>query len=72
MDRSKLDQISTHKTGLDCLTMQGNPPVPPLCPDCRKPMKLVRTIPRLGALPEMFGFYCASCHQAETIEHRED
>ena len=32
--------------------MQGYPPVPPVCPECRKPMKLVRTIPRLGALRE--------------------
>jgi len=32
-------------------------------------MVLVRTIPRLGALPELFGFYCAPCHRAETIEH---
>jgi hypothetical protein len=30
---------------------------------------LVRTIPRLGALPELFGFYCARCRRAETIEH---
>jgi len=30
-------------------------------------MKLVRTIPRLGALPEIFVFYCAGCQQAETI-----
>jgi hypothetical protein len=32
-------------------------------------MVLVRTIPRLGALPELFGFYCARCRRAETIEH---
>jgi hypothetical protein len=32
-------------------------------------MKLVRTIPRLGSLPELFGSYCAHCHQAETIEY---
>jgi hypothetical protein len=32
-------------------------------------MVLVRTIPRLGALPELFGFYCAPCRRAETIEH---
>jgi hypothetical protein len=30
-------------------------------------MKLVRTIPRLGALPEMFGFYCAPCNRAPCV-----
>jgi len=40
--------------------MQGYPPGPPVCPECRKPMKLVRTIPRLGALREMIGF-SATC-----------
>jgi uncharacterized protein YbaR (Trm112 family) len=49
--------------------MLGNQPVPPTCPECRGPMVLVRTIPRLGALPELFGFYCAPCRRAETIEH---
>jgi hypothetical protein len=41
-------------------------------PSCRQPMKLVRTIPRLGGLPALFGFYCGPCNRAETIEHRED
>jgi hypothetical protein len=31
-------------------------------------MQLVRMIPRLGGLPALLGFYCAPCHQAETIE----
>jgi hypothetical protein len=25
--------------------------------------------PRLGALPELFGFWCERCRQAETVEH---
>ena len=29
-------------------------------------MKLVRTIPHLGGLPELLVFYCAECRQAET------
>ena len=37
-----------------------------LCPDCREPMKLVRTIPHLAGLPEIQGFYCSRCKQAET------
>ncbi len=40
--------------------------MPPLCPDCGKPMKLVKTIPRLGGLPEIVVFYCSRCKQAQT------
>ena len=29
-------------------------------------MKLVKTIPHLGGLPEIFVFYCSRCRQAET------
>jgi hypothetical protein len=29
-------------------------------------MKLVKTIPHLGGLPEIFVFYCSRCKQAET------
>jgi hypothetical protein len=43
-------------------------PIPPLCRDCREPMKLVKTIPHLGGLPEIFVFYCSRCKQAETKE----
>jgi len=39
------------------------------CPNCREPMKLVRTIPPLGpAWPALLVFYCAACSHAETIE----
>jgi hypothetical protein len=31
-------------------------------------MKLVRTIPRLGGIPELFVFFCSMCNQAETKE----
>jgi hypothetical protein len=46
-------------------TTSHDQPVPPLCPECGQPMELVRTIQRLGAPPEIFGFYCAPC---KTIE----
>jgi hypothetical protein len=29
-------------------------------------MKLVKTLPHLGGLLEIFVFYCSSCKQAET------
>jgi hypothetical protein len=35
-------------------------------------MRFVRAIPRLGALPELLGFYCAPCHQAMTIESNSE
>jgi len=40
----------------------------PLCPRCDQAMKLVRIIPRLGALPELLGFHCAPSNEAVTIE----
>ena len=46
--------------------MSSDAPAPPLCPDCREPMKLVKTIPHIGGLPEIFVFYCSRCRQAET------
>jgi hypothetical protein len=39
-----------------------------LCPCCREPMKLVRTIPKLGGLPALFVFLCERCSHVETIE----
>jgi hypothetical protein len=46
--------------------MSSDAPAPPLCPDCRQPMQLVKTLPHLGGLPEILVFYCSSCRQAET------
>jgi Zn finger protein HypA/HybF involved in hydrogenase expression len=39
---------------------------PLLCPACGEAIKLVKTIPHLGGLPEIFVFYCPRCKQAET------
>ena len=46
--------------------MSFDAPAPPLCPDCREPMKLVKTLSHLGGLPEILVFYCSRCKQAET------
>jgi len=46
--------------------MSSAAPAPPLCPDCREPMKLVKTIDHVSGLPELFVFYCSRCKQAET------
>jgi hypothetical protein len=40
----------------------------PSCPCCRDPMRLVRTIPKLGGLPELRVFLCERCSHVETIE----
>jgi hypothetical protein len=42
-----------------------------LCPCCREPMRLVRTIPKLGGLPALFVFLCQRCGHVETIEHEQ-
>jgi hypothetical protein len=33
----------------------------PICPHCGKPMGLARTIPGIGALPELHIFDCKQC-----------
>jgi hypothetical protein len=40
-----------------------------VCPQCHRPMKLVRTIPALGAAwPALLVFYCQPCKHADTQE----
>jgi len=38
------------------------------CPCCGEPMRLVRTVPQLGELPEMQRFECRLCRLAVTAE----
>ncbi len=38
----------------------------PSCPNCGKPMRLVRTIPGIGGLPELYTFSCRECGTAVT------
>jgi len=35
----------------------GTPP----CPSCGRPMRFLRAVPRLGALPELRSYQCAIC-----------
>lgn len=46
-------------------------PAPPLCPRCGKAMTLVRTVPRLGPLPELRSFHCLTCREAATVPVEE-
>ncbi len=47
-----------------------NPDMPSIkCPRCRRTMRLVRTIPKLGAAaPELLIFSCPFCGEVETRE----
>ena len=38
------------------------------CPSCGKAMRLARTIPKLGGLPELHTFECRPCGVSETTE----
>jgi predicted RNA-binding Zn-ribbon protein involved in translation (DUF1610 family) len=38
------------------------------CLSCGNVMKLLRTVPRLGGLPELVVFVCPSCNEVETKE----
>jgi hypothetical protein len=55
-----------HKSA-DLPRMAKDQPTAPACPHCGIVMKHVRTLPRLGGLPEIEIFYCASCVHAETV-----
>ena len=37
-----------------------------LCAGCGQVMKLIRSVPSLGAIPELHVFVCPSCGEAET------
>ena len=39
---------------------------PPLCPHCRKPMDFVRSVPKIGALPELRTYQCKPCRETVT------
>jgi hypothetical protein len=42
-----------------------------ICRACGHSMKLVRTITRLGGLPELHVFACPSCHEVEPLELKQ-
>jgi ribosomal protein L37AE/L43A len=47
---------------------EPNPDIP-ACPSCGGPMRLTRTIPKLGGLPELRIWECAGCAVHFTGEH---
>ena len=42
----------------------------PACPSCRKPMRFVRSTPKIGALPELRTYNCMLC--GETVTEAEE
>jgi hypothetical protein len=40
----------------------------PTCERCDRAMKLVRTIPKLGGLPQLNVYRCAECGAIRTVE----
>jgi hypothetical protein len=46
----------------------GRPRPTPICPKCGKPMRFVRAIPGIGALPELWTFECRDCVEVATEE----
>jgi hypothetical protein len=40
------------------------------CPSCGDVMKLVRTVPRLGGLPDLVVLACSTCNEVEVKEER--
>ena len=48
--------------------MHKNPAYAPSCPRCDHAMELVRTIPKLGGLPQLNVYRCAECGSVKTIE----
>lgn len=38
----------------------------PACPKCGKPMRFARSIPKIGALPELLTYDCRPCGQTLT------
>ena len=48
--------------------MNKDAPCAPYCERCDRAMKLVRTIPKLGGLPELNVYRCAECGAVKTVE----
>lgn len=46
--------------------MDAESQIPPLCPNCAKPMRFTRLIPALGAMPELYSYYCDPCGESVT------
>ncbi len=57
----------------DAPTQQPADQSAPLCPHCGQPMRLARTVPRLGGLPELHTFECRPCGISLTaaVERRD-
>jgi predicted RNA-binding Zn-ribbon protein involved in translation (DUF1610 family) len=46
----------------------GSEKAQPPCPRCGNGMKLVNSVPKFGALPELLVFACPACNEVHTTE----
>jgi hypothetical protein len=53
-----------------CLGMAKQPRLPK-CAQCKQPMRLIRAMPAIGPLPDMFIFKCLGCGFIDTVEQTE-
>ena len=60
----QVDQPGAHRQD----TIAASPTLAAICPGCGDAMKLARTVPKFGALPELLVFQCPSCNEVETKE----
>ncbi len=51
-----------------CQPLPDAAPHAPFCERCDRVMKLVRTIPKLGGLPQLNVYRCADCGTVKTVE----
>ena len=43
----------------------------PRCPDCARPIQLLRRTSRFGGLPDLYSFYCVTCDEWH-VEESDD
>jgi Family of unknown function (DUF6455) len=58
----QVDQPGAHQQDI----LAASPTLAATCPRCGHLMRLARTVPKLGVLPELFVFRCPSCNEVET------
>ena len=57
------------QTRIAIMNMADNLPMQ-RCPSCGNMMKLVRSVPRLGGLPDLHFVVCPSCNEVDVREEK--
>ena len=61
----QVDQPGAHRQDM----IAASPTLAAICPGCGDAMRLARTVPKFGALPELLVFRCPSCNEVEMKEN---